>query len=86
MPGIAHQGDDAHPGARGMPGWFPAAEKAIGTILAMPMPQNAKAAIASHGQGDSPATSMPAAAIKARHAQGGHRAETVADTRRPESA
>ena len=34
------------------PGWLPAAENRIGTMLAMPSPLTAKAAIASHGDGD----------------------------------
>ena len=48
-----------------MPSWLPPAEKMIGTMLAMPKPQNAKAAMASQGEGDRPATSMPAAATSA---------------------
>ena len=64
------------------PGWLPAAEKRIGTVLAMPSPLTAKAAIASHGQGakmaDRPATSMPAAETRHRYAERGDRTQPVA--------
>lgn len=50
------------PAAEEMPGWLPAAEKAMGTMLAMPSPASAKASVASSGEGAIPAPSIPAAA------------------------
>ena len=47
-----------------VPGWLPAAEKAIGTMLAMPSPAKPKAAMASQGSCEKPAMSMPAAAAR----------------------
>ena len=44
---------------------LPAAEKAIGTVLAMPRPDMAKAMIANQSLGARPPASMPAAAMNA---------------------
>ena len=51
------------PGDR--PGWLPAAENAMGTILAMPKPERAKARMATQALGANPPTSMPVAATSA---------------------
>ena len=61
-----------------MPSWLPPAEKMIGTMLAMPKPQKAKAAMASQGDGRQAGDQHAGGGDKRRAAQRRHRAEAVA--------